>query len=529
MSERGTALTKRFSQLMSLRSRWDGMWRDLKDYVRPHVDDFNASSTAGVSQTIRMYDNTALWSLEQLAAGLNSFLTSPTLRWFNLRIANKDDYTDDELTWLELVSDIIYSEYSRPEVNFNPSIHECYLDLGAFGTCVMNQEYNTSDRHIKFRAFPLSICYMVEDANGNIRELHRRIVMTAKQIADEFDTVPPGIMEKRMKNPDEEMQVIHAVFFREDRDIYSLDVKNMPYASVWVVEKSGEILRESGFRGWPYHVGRWTKLAGEMYGRSPAMSCLADILMVNQMAKTVIKGAQKVVDPPIMLPNEGFMMPIKTSPGSLIFYEPGTDEMKPFETRGQVDIGIDMIGYHRERIRQSFFVDWILREKKRERQTQLEVMDDREEILRQMAPMLGRIQSEMLGPIVDRSFELLARAGRLPQPPQSLDGREIEIVYVSPAAMAQFGGKAMSMQRYMQDVTTLAQVDNTVLDQVDTDAMARELAELRDVPRAVIRPLDAVEARRQQRAEQAAQQQQLDAGVQISQAMKNVADAQAAV
>ena len=66
------------------------------------------------------------------------------------------------------------------------------------------------------------------------------------------------------------------------------------YKSCYVLVEEKALLEEGGFDEFPYMVPRWQKVAGEIYGRSPSMTCLPDIKMVNQMMKTVIKAAQKL-------------------------------------------------------------------------------------------------------------------------------------------------------------------------------------------------------------------------------------------
>ena len=72
------------------------------------------------------------------------------------------------------------------------------------------------------------------------------------------------------------------------------------------------------------------KASNEIYGRSPAMTALPDVKMLNEMSKTTIKAAQKQVDPPLLVPDDGFLLPVRTVPGGLNFYRSGTrDRIEP--------------------------------------------------------------------------------------------------------------------------------------------------------------------------------------------------------
>ena len=54
------------------------------------------------------------------------------------------------------------------------------------------------------------------------------------------------------------------------------------------------------------------------------------IKMLNKMSEVTIRAAQKQVDPPLLVPDDGFMLPIRTVPGGLNFYRSGTrDRIEP--------------------------------------------------------------------------------------------------------------------------------------------------------------------------------------------------------
>jgi len=509
---RVNALIDHYSRLKTYRTQWESHWQEIRNLVRINTTDFNSSQTRGAQRAENIYDGTAPWSLEQFGAGLHSHLTNPASRWFNLEFQGMDATLDEEsLMWLEEVSDLIYFEYGVPETGMNPALHECYMDLGAFGTGVLFQDYVADKQLIVFRCFPLADCFIDESADGTVDTIFRKTLMTSRQVVQKFGekNVPEKVIKEM--HTEKKWEIVHAVFPRSDRDVRKLSKTNMPFASFWFSEECKYIFSESGYHEFPYHVPRWSKLSGEMYGRSPAMTCLPDIKMINQMSKVTIKAAQKAVDPPLMVPDDGFMLPLKTAPSSLMFYQQGTDPIIPLESRGRLDIGLEMMDQRRDHIIKSFFVDWLLQQKNTTEMTATEVMDRREEKLRMMAPMIGRLEGELLSVMIRRTFGLLARANRIPEMPASLQGIPLDLSYSSPAAQAQLGGKAAAIQRFMQDLVPLAEVDPSIMDSLNLDGFARVMADIRDVSRKILRSEAEVDQVRQQRAqqEQAAQMSQM--------------------
>lgn len=523
-------LTSRYERLKSDRYAWEAHWQDIRFLVNPDASDFNRRGFRGDRRTEHIFDGTAPWALEQLSSGLHSFLTSPTDRWFNLSLENYNYIQDtNALIWLEDVSDLIYSSYSSPVTNLNDSLHENYQDLGSFGTSVVYQDWNNKTNSVLFRSYSLGDCWIQENSDGTVDTMFRRIRMTTRQIVQEFGAGFDKI--DKCKDLDMEWEVIHAVFPRTDRNQMKLNKSNKKFASFYFCQDARAIFRESGFDEFPYHVPRWMKRSGEPYGRSPAMTCLPDIKMLNAMEKVMLKSTQKIVDPPLMVPSDGFMLPIITTPGGLIFYETGMADnqmLRPLETKAQIQIGEDKMKQKRDFIMRCFYADWIEREKKKERQTAVEVTDDRNEMLQLMSPILGRLQTELLGPMIRRTYGLLLAHGKIPPAPPTIINKKMVVDYVSPAAKAQLAVKAVSLRSFWQEIIPLSQVDQSVMDNIDLDAYVQDMAQIQDVSRRVLRDPQAIAAIRKSRADRQQMQELAQTAEPASQAVKNLAQAKQA-
>jgi hypothetical protein len=244
------------------------------------------------------------------------------------------------------------------------------------------------------------------------------------------------------------------------------------------------------------------------------------------MSKTLIVAAQKMVDPPLQVPDDGFLLPLRTFPGGINFRRPGAEEIVPMPTAQRIDVGIEMIEQRRESIRRGFYVDWLVRPTKKERQTAQEIMDDRNQMLSMMAPIVGRMQSELLGQMIRLSFALLARHGELPEPPASMAGAELDIVYLSPAAKAQSTVRGQGIQSYIGQVVQLLPVLPGLADSINEDGLNSELQDLTDVPRRVLLSPEETQAKRDAREKQQQMAQVADAAPKVGAAAKDLAQAQ---
>ena len=88
------------------------------------------------------------------------------------------------------------------------------------------------------------------------------------------------------------MEIIHCVKPRGVYDNKKLDKKNMPFQSIYFEYENGHIISIGGFKEMPYVIPRYLKSSTEVYGRSPAMSALPEIKVLNKMVEVGLKAAQ---------------------------------------------------------------------------------------------------------------------------------------------------------------------------------------------------------------------------------------------
>lgn len=519
------AVLDRHSAHVRSRSEMDSVWQEVKDFVRPDTADFAGGQSRPGDARRRMYDSTASWSLDQLASGLHSHLSSPVDTWFMLGVTGVPyaELSFEEKFVLEQNAERIYAQFSSASSGFNSAIHETYLDIGAFGTGVLFEWMDMRTMTLKFRAYPLADCWVKESMDGTVNELQRVTKYTVGQVEEEFGPLPEKL--GKMKK-DDHVKVIHEV--RPRKSPNGRGPKGKAFSSSYVCKDTSETLLESGFDYFPYHAPRWTKLAGESYGRGPGLSVLPDIRMVNTMSHTVIVAAQKMVDPPLMVEDDGYLLPLRTVPGGINYRRPGAEPILPIPTAQRIDIGVEMIEQRREMIRRGFYVDWLVRQQKRERQTAQEVMDERNQMLSMLGPVVGRLQSELLGPVIQLSYRLLGRHNMMVPLPESLRNEKLEINYVSPAAKAQSITRGQGMMSYLQQVTQLLPVLPNLIHSINEDALNSELQDLTDAPRRILNDPEETARRRQAAQEQEQAALTAQALPQVAKASKDFAQAQEA-
>lgn len=507
------SIAKRYESLDTARSLFKTQWEEVATFVKPHRLGFISSQTPGKKNNIQIYDTTAPWASGELSASLHGLMTNPATRWFQMQTRNRLLMQVREVAlWLEDVEDAIYDVFASPEANFNSQAHELYSDLSDFGTGIMLVEATPGiGPGVRYSTLYLGQCVIAENSYGRVDTLIRRFNMSVRAIQQKWgdeklnDTLRKALLE----NPYKEFTILHEVRPRTDRDIYRLDGINKPWSSCYALQDEPWLLSESGFDDFPYLVPRWTKMAGEIYGRSPAMTALPDIKMVNKMAETIIRAAQKIVDPPLMVPDEGFSLPVRVTPAGLNFFRTGLSDnqmIKALETKGNINMGLDLINAVREQILRTFYQDRLKLAKEKVEMTRFEAEERAQENLRMMSPVTGRLETEFLNDAIGRTYAIKRDAGQLPKPPQILvdNQAELRVEYVSPLARAQKSGEAIAVQQAMNLMAPLIQVDPKVAQNFDGDEIARATPSWYGLSTKFLRSPQKVAQIRQQQAEAAA-------------------------
>lgn len=516
-----------FERMALERSTYEPAWTDIRQLVFPNTSDFNqAQVSPGDVRTGASYDGTAMQANVDLANAVHSFVINPSERNYGIKVTADRELNEDPevIAWCDLVSDIIAAEYSDDRTRFHASVQECFLGL-AYGNVILNQEMDYDNGHLSFRSCPLSWTYFDENSRGNVDKVCRKLEMSVRQIEQAF---PNATWERKADDkPEKKYTVIHSVYPRKDRMPGRRDTLNMPFASCWCLKEKCVLLEEGGYTSFPYHVGRWSKSNDEVYGRGPAINCLPEIRMLNRMEFTIIKAWQKAVDPPLIMPNDGFIGKFRTAPGSINFKDSsmGEFEVQTLEHKGKLEGAETKSDQKRERIKTSFYSEWVKFSQKKERQTAFEISELIEQQLRMMAPVLGPIQTDFMVPCIQRSYMLKAAAGHFPPAPPQMDGATIEVDYVSASARAQAATRLFNYNRYIQSLAILQPFAPNVMDAVDPDFIAQDMAILSGVPRRGIRSPDAIIEIRAARARQDQMAAMVEAGPKIGKTVLDLSKA----
>ena len=523
------ALLKRYDRLKSDRTNWDTMWEELATFLMPGKIDFITTSTRGTKRAAEVYDSTGIHALQILSASLHGSLTSPSTKWFGLRFREDQLNEDKEAKdWLEKCSMGIFQEFGK--CNFSTEVAECYQDLVGFGTSALQFDVKTKDAQFdgfNFKACHLAEVVISESEEGKVDTVFRKLKLTARQAYQKFGKdCGDKAMKALEKDPDQVFEYVQAVFPRELKGEPAMVAPphQRPWACYFISVVDKKICKESGYYELPFMVPRWAKTTGDMYGFGPGCIARADIKTLNAARKLAMRAWEKSIDPPLKAMQNGILGKIDLRP-STVTYVRDMNNLEPIVNQTNWNADQLMLGDVRGSVRRIFFSDQ-LELNEGPQMTATEVQVRYELMQRLLGPTLGRLQSEFLNPIVERAFYSMLRGNALPPMPEVLQevGGDLDIEYVGPLARSQKMDEVTSIQRAMDGIMQLAQVNPEVLDIVDVDKAGRTISDRLGAPADILRGAEQVGEIRQSRQQQQQAQAEMDQGQQEVAGAQQVAD-----
>lgn len=469
---------KGFERARERRQPWEPLWRECYAFAQPQRG-LGLGAELGPARRYNesLFDGTAPDAVEQLAASLLAELTPPWSQWFGFRPGH-DVPVEDRLTlsgWLEEMAARVRGHFDRS--NFAVEIHQCFLDLVTVGTAtLLFQEAPLGEAAaFRFTAVPTAEIYVDGDQNGQIRQIYRVSTLTPASLGSRYPDarLPSWIAEEGGCRPEQRLEVIETVAAQSPGHAYVAVLKHPSGDAA-----KDHLLAEGSFEHSPFLTFRWIKGAGELYGRSPVMTALPDIKTANKVVELILKNASIAVTGIWLADDDGVLNPanIRLVPGSIIPKAVGSAGLTPLQAPGRFDVSQLVLDDLRARIRHTLLTDRLGPVAGRT-MTATEVLERSTEMTRLLGAIFGRLQAELLNPLLERAVAILRRRGELPG--LVLDGRTVELQARAPLARAQAREDVTNVLLWLD---ALAKLGPDAARSVDVAATARWLGAHLGVP-----------------------------------------------
>lgn len=536
--DRVVKLKLKWETLKSKRDPWMDLWQELSEVYLPGRGHFTERRIKGERDNEELYDSTPRRAARELAAAIDGLIKPKTSNWFQPYIEDEDLSANFEVKrYLDLVQDRMWRAIYRTEARFIQRSCEVDSNLVVHGWGVLWTTENRARNGLLFKSFHNANVAFDENADGNIDTIGVCENLTARQIVAKYGekNVSPKILEcLRDKNSQTQMkkwEIVNLVLPNYDTIGEGFGFRKMPFQSVIFDPENEFIMDEGGFNEFPASVPRWDTEAGGCYPRSPAMVALPDALTLQAISRTLLIAGERAADPPLMVPSDAFLSPIRTFPGGLSVFDVQSiadgglnSPVFPLPTSNNIPVGREMQADYRFQVEAAFYRD--VMKIPEGAPTATEVLERKEEFVRALGPIFGRLEADYVGSLIKRVFRIMERAGAFPDKPMALQGQEIAFRYQSPLQQARKAIDVAGLNRTLEITAPLVATQPQMLDYIDTDAIMNDSPEWSGIPSKWIKTQDDIDEARSARAEQEAQQMQLENAKPVAESLKAVAQAQ---
>lgn len=502
----------RFEQLDEQRQKFIERWTSAQTFVSPVV--YSWSDLDSIPTLPRRYTSSPCDYLNTLVNGLVGYSISPSIQWFKLALTNRkllDLYGVKD--WLEEVERILYAEFNRS--NLYSQAPKMISDAATIGHGILLEEEDIAGDKLKFNALRPNEIWLDVNEYGTVDTVFRKYLMTLKNAVSFFglENLHEDLQEnyKFPAKHNSKIEILCAIYPRTDYKEEYTNKENKPYAVYFIDLNHNHIISESGYDENPFIVFEWDQIPGLAYSNSPAINALPDIRYLDIANRTSMEICQTSAAPPMRAHSS--LRNISVIPRGVVYVDSPDQILEPIKTGENYPITLQIVESIEQRVKNWFNVDFFLSlQQKQGKMTATEVMELQGEKSAVLSNLVVQL-NECLSKIIQRSFNLLFKQGKLPLPPETLEGQvgvNMEVDFIGPLAQ--------QLKRYhtMGGVVSAIQLANPIIqmfpnsaDYLDADELMKRAMEGQAMPQAVIREDDDVKAIREKRAlaEQQAQQQ----------------------
>lgn len=518
-------------------SKWYAQQKDLSRFINPkrgffegYVPNWNAQ----IDYKLIM-DSDPAYFADVLAAGMTSGLCSRSQPWFKLGFGIPQVEEQEQVkNWLCEAERGLY--HIHAESNLHDAYQGAFEELGIFSTAAFGI-YEDYESVARARSFTAGEYFIGNDPTGRVNSFARTEWMTVDSIVNKFGWVNcSSVVQNAYKKGQRDIffQVNYLCEANDNMVPGRLNYEGKKYRSIYWEAKSstGQTLRMSGFNELPLIATRWkTVTTADTYGSGgPGWMAKGDIKSLYRVAKDLFLAVAKVGDPPVQV-SAAVEGPANLIPGGQTRYSKECPDggVKPaYQVKPDTQATMGLIQMLSRKISSRFYADLFMMmvSADNHEMTAQEVVEKQKDKLLLLGPVVGRVQTDMLGPSLRRILPIGIRAGVIPPPPPQLVGLPLNIKYIGLLAQAQKMVATAAIEQGMKFVGGLEGVFPGAKDNVDVDEAVRQYYDALGINPKILRAPDAVAQIRAAQAKAAEQQRQQEQAMAAVQGAKTLADTQ---
>ena len=276
-------LNKRIQSAEGVQMQYKSLFESAYELALPQRNMWTTHSQ-GSNKMNKVYDSAGITALNGFVNRMQSSLTPAFMQWAKLAagpaIPPANKHQANQI--LEVITDIVFSTINSS--NFSVAVGEMYYDLAVGTGAMLVLENEDDNKPVKFVSVPTAELSLDEGENGHIEGIFRTHRVAARGVfATWKDAKPSGeLLDIIKETPEKELEFKEVTYFDRKDNVWRYEV---------VYDKRDRIV-EREFKSNPWVIVRWSKIAGEVFGRGPLLQALPDLKMLNKGKELAIRAAQ---------------------------------------------------------------------------------------------------------------------------------------------------------------------------------------------------------------------------------------------
>lgn len=539
--QRVKKIKEMYDRLHNKKTQWRGQYRLISKYL--FMRNLEDTGEGGDFTTQNVDDCTAVEALEKSSAFITGAMWKQGGRSFAYAPHDKIPKTKRVIEYFAEISKITADILDHPRSNVFLSIRMLIKEWLAYGTAgLMCEQTDDKDSPIYLSMRDVKNMEIDDTEKGYVDTVMDKESMSVGDIVSQYGL--EKITSKMRKDYidgklDAKYDILKVIIPRDYMAMDTTSTLNKRVATIHIDYETCEQLYESGYNEMPLFVARFSKNRGEMYGRSPAMSAMPDIITLNTLTRIYNYLIETQANPALGTYTESGDIDLSAGAVNVFDNMPSARSNEPpifpiYVPKDPSGI-MDRMQQAKEGISNAFMLDRLLDFNNQAKMTAYETSVRKEIQGVALGSMYLTLGIEIFNPLLTRVYNILEEKGYfgfIEGSPQHIKADEMgedpliipeevalrmergedvyTIDYQTPASRVIDAEQAQGILTFLEILTNVTPQAPTLPDKYNLDAMMETLARLLGVADDHFNGQDVTDEIRDARNEQDRQNNQMD-------------------
>lgn len=465
MAAEENSIKKRFTIAKRKKERWG---RQAQAALNLLMDEAELEEEAakveldGVADDV--FDSTGSNAHDDFVSNLQSSLFPPFKEWIQLQsgFAVNPDTKEESNKQLAQITDVLFGALKTS--NFDTEISSAFYDY-ALGVGALLVNKGTPENPFHFTAIPVDELYLERGALGRVGASYRENEIEYRNIQDTWPEakLSETMEEQLIAKPDAKVKLIEAMIPEKVTNLKpgETEIGQIDGWCYYVIEeKTGFELLKREYKSNPWVIFRWPGRPKRIYPKGPLLKALPDIRTLNKTKELLLKKGSRDLYGMYTTTDDGAINVDNITFGATCFIPVESnggvkgETIKALPSSGDLNLGQFLFNDLQQGIRKTLFAE-PLGKLDLPVKTATEVAYRQQELAKKIGAAFGKLQFELMGPLINRMLHILDELGLIDIGDFKVDGRIINLQYMSPLAMAQDQEEFDAARTYVATVTEL--------------------------------------------------------------------------